>query len=555
MEKFCRNNIEMMRLEKIILKFFKKELAVLWIFSVLLGLALIVLSNKNKLPLGTGDFVFVSLLALLVALYRPRWIFFLFISLIPLENVILASGFLPLQLRPYQFLGAVLVTAIAILWTAKKLKFKSLKPTWFDWTVFSIVPFSFLALLDAPEKSTGLKNNLVLLSFVVLYFLIRNFLRTKSDLAKTAFFFAGSYFVVATYGFYQVFADKFGARSFEVMFGRPNSTFAEPDWLGIFLCFALAVFMALILFFLRDKENFFVPKKYILLFIDILIFTDITLIILTLSRSAWIGAGILIIFHLFLSTPSLKQAFGPKYLFWKTFFRQAGIIFFIIIISLAIVHFGKLSKFDIFDRARSAATNEQKITIACENSSSIPEIVSNTKELEKYSCRHINLEEISDYKSQGKIVAEIFRKDPNVMTRGAIYQRSWEILEEHPFLGVGFGTITQKLGADERGSGLNESNIFLQVWAGCGILGLMAFTTIFGYLFIYAFRRVSPICPMNKIIGCPVVKDDFEKTLNFFAVLGILALIIPNLFNAGLLMGIFWLGLAIFISTQNIHSH
>jgi O-antigen ligase len=134
------------------------------------------------------------------------------------------------------------------------------------------------------------------------------------------------------------------------------------------------------------------------------------------------------------------------------------------------------------------------------------------------------------------------------MTRSAIYRKSWEIIREHPILGVGFGTITQSLGTDERGAGLNESNIFLQIWAGCGILGLMAFTAVIGYLFIYAFRRVSPICLLNKIIGYPIAKDDFKKSLNFFAVLGILSLIIPNLFNAGLLMGLFWLGLAIFIS-------
>ena len=104
----------------------------------------------------------------------------------------------------------------------------------------------------------------------------------------------------------------------------------------------------------------------------------------------------------------------------------------------------------------------------------------------KYGCQFINLEEINSYKSQGKIVTEIFRKDPNVMTRSQIYKQSFEIIREHPILGVGFGTITQSLGTDERGAGLNESNIFLQIWASSGILGLIAFVLIFGYL-IYLF--------------------------------------------------------------------
>ena len=226
------------------------------------------------------------------------------------------------------------------------------------------------------------------------------------------------------------------------------------------------------------------------------------------------------------------------------------LIILISLASLAAIQFGKLSKFDIFDRARSAATNEQRITITCENSTNIPKLVASTDELAQYGCQFINLEEVDLYQSQGKIVTEIFRKDPNVMTRSQIYRKSFEIIRAHPVLGVGFGTITQSLGSDERGAGLNESNIFLQIWAGSGILGLIAFVVIFGYLFIYAFRRLSPICPLNKIFGCPIVKDDFEKNLNIFLILGILALLTPNLFNAGLLMGIFWLGLAIFASVK-----
>lgn len=516
----------------------KKELSILWIFSVLLGLALIVLQNKGKLPLRPGDFAFISILALCVALYRPRWMFLLFISLVPIENVIFASGFLPLQLRPYQFAGAILAIAVIILYLSKRLNFKLLKPTWIDWLVFSLVPLSFLSLINSPNKNISLKNDLILFSFVVLYYIARNFLQSKKDFTETAYFFIGSNLVVLFYGFYQVFADKFGARSFEVMFGRPNSTFTEADWLGIFLCFSLAVLFSMIL--LKAKTKI---AKYALY---IMIFLNLTLLILTLSRSAWIGAAIVIFFWLVFNLyrkSEIRTSFTPR-----KFANKFVIIFLISLISLAAIWFGRLSKFDIFDRARSAATNEQKITIACENNANIPQTVASTDELGKYGCQFINLEEINLYKSQGKVVTEIFRKDPNVMTRSQIYRKSFEIIREHPVLGVGFGTITQSLGADERGAGLNESNIFLQVWASSGILGLISFVIILGYLLIYSFRRLSPFCPLNKIIGCPIVQDDFEKNLNIFLFLGLLALLVPNLFNAGLLMGLFWLGLAIFVS-------
>lgn len=530
----------------------KKELSILWIFSVTLGFALIVFADKRKFPLGAGDFVFFAILALLVALYRPRWVFYIFIALIPLENVILTSGFLPIQLRPYQFAAAILAVAIIILWIAKRLNFKLLKTTWIDWLVFSIVPLSFLSLIVSPNKSISLKNDLILLSFIILYYLVRNFVRTRKHLLETALFFIGSNLVVLLYGFYQVFADKFGEKSFEVMFGRPNSTFTEADWLGIFLCFALAINLTLALSLSRRGSNHDLPpftrggiKGGVFMFI----FLNLTLLTLTLSRSAWIGASAVVFFYLFFhlyKKGNRGTIFTPR-----KFANQFLTIFLISLISLAAIHFGKLSKFDIFDRARSAATSEQKITIACESGSNIPQTVASTDELARYGCRHINLEEIYSYQSQGKIVTEIFRKDPNVMTRSQIYQKSFEIIREQPILGVGFGTITQALGTDERGAGLNESNIFLQVWAGSGILGLIALVAIFGYLLIYSFRRISPICPMNRIIGCPIVKDDFEKSLNIFLTLGIFALIIPNLFNAGLLMGLFWLALAIFISVSS----
>ena len=211
-----------------------------------------------------------------------------------------------------------------------------------------------------------------------------------------------------------------------------------------------------------------------------------------------------------------------------------------------------MSKFDIFDRFRSTTTSKQKITVACDKSGNIPTSVKNIGELLEYSCRHINLEEVNFYRSQGKVVTEIFRQDPNILTRSAIYQKSWEIIKMHPILGVGFGTITQKLGIDERGAGLNESNLFLQIWAGTGIIGLAAFLLIIGGVFLYSFRRLSPICPLNKFLGCPVGKDNFEKLACLFTILTITALIIPNLFNAGLFLGIFWLGLAASISIKEI---
>ncbi|MDD3486811.1 MAG: O-antigen ligase family protein [Candidatus Moranbacteria bacterium] len=531
---------------------FKKDISILWIFSAVLGLALVALDLRNKLPLRAGDFAFISILILCVAMYRPRWVFYIFISLVPLENIILASGYLPLQLRPYQFVGAVLAIAISILWAARHLNFKLLKPAWLDWLVFSLVPLSFLPLITAQAKSAIIKNNLILFSFVVLYFLVRNFVRTKRHLLETVFFTLAGNLVVLAYGFGQVFADKFGRNSFEVFFGRPNAAFTEPDWLGIYLCFMLAILLSILYFLCHPAHSRKFLEKITNVVAYVLVFLDLTLLILTLSRSAWVGAAGLIFFFLIFSLYEKKNS-GPVFT-PKKFAKNFAAMVAIIVLSLAAVHFGRLSKFDIFDRARSTATSEQKITIACDNDENIPEYITDTSELSSYNCLHINLEDIKSFQSRGKYVTEIFRKDPNVATRSEIYQKSFEILKKNPLFGIGFGTISQTLGTDSRGSGLNESNIFLQVWAGTGVLGLTFFTVLLAYLAIFSLRRLSPACPLNHFIGCPVARGEFEQFLNVFLFLGLVGLILPNLFNAGLFMGIWWIGLGILTSVSKIQN-
>lgn len=531
-------------------KFLKRELAILWFVSLMLNFLLLGLWAQNRLPLHTGDFVFFSILTLLAALYRPRWIFFIFISTISLENIIFSNSLLSLQIRPYQFLGAALALAIIILFLSKRLKFKLIRPNFLDLCVFAIPVFSFFALIAAPNKALSIKQDIILVSFAILYYLSRNFLRGRADAVKTAAFFAVSFISVTMFGLYQVFADKLGKNSYEIMFGRPNSTFFEPDWFGIYLCFALAVILSAIYFFTNYKETDKQIRKLALTILYFFIFLSLILIILTLSRSAWIGSFVLLFVFLFFSLWRYdREGFKTE---WRNFLLSSVILIFLLLSAVSAVTFAQLSKFDIFDRARSTATNEQKITIACVPGSQVPQYVNNIEELHNFGCQFINLEDIGNYKSQNMIVTQIFRFDPNIKTRSVIYRESFSVIKSSPIWGVGYKTITEMLGKDQRGAGLNESNIFLQIWAGSGILGLMAFIFFIAYLFIFSFRRISPICPLNKIIGCPVIKNEFDRSLNLFVVLGIIALLIPNLFNAGLFMGIFWTGFAMMMGIINI---
>ena len=113
-----------------------------------------------------------------------------------------------------------------------------------------------------------------------------------------------------------------------------------------------------------------------------------------------------------------------------------------------------------------------------------------------------------------------------------IYQKSWEEIKSHPVFGIGWGNISSILGTDERGTGLNSSNIFLEVWLGSGILGLLAFLVLWVYIFV------------KSVLYC--IGDNFEsKIIGTFIVLGLFALLIPNLFNAGAYLGILWVWFAV----------
>jgi hypothetical protein len=253
------------------------------------------------------------------------------------------------------------------------------------------------------------------------------------------------------------------------------------------------------------------------------------LLILTVSRSAWLGAGFVTLVFLKVILTDFSWHFSSWK--WKIFLQQAFWVVLAGIISIIIVYSFNLTSFQLFDRAQSTGTGLQKITIACKSNFlelSSDSIIQNVDELEKYGCRHINLEEIKMEKEQGNLIKEIYRPDPNVDIRGKIYQKSWEIIKKHPILGIGFGAIAPYLGQDERGENLNSSNIFLEVWLGAGLVGFLAF------LFIW----INALIVFGKHFWS--TNNEGEKSFALFVLLGSLAILITNLFNAGIFLMILW---------------
>lgn len=505
-------------------------------------------SNIGVLPFkNSGDFAFFVLLVLVLGIYRPAWLFLFFVGTLSLEIVNLAPESLGVAVRPYQLFGALSIVGLVIQYVTKRMPFSLPKFGWYDGLVIVFGLSGFVSALFASDKGMSIKQTIVACSFVVLYLLVRIYVQDGNDLKRIAPFFLGSSIVVALYGILQNILFAIGRNPFEVMPGRPNGTFSEPDWFGLFLTFFLAIIFALIYKYLRGPLGEFKMTMKMVKFFGVIGILCVILIglILTVSRSAWLGAIIVTLgflkavlyrrSHPELAKGSLKRLLAifrnPD---WSGLFRAAMIVFGSLIVSVGIVYVCKLTTFQLGSRAVSTG-GMQKITIACEagKSNIVPTNISSVEELSQYDCRHINLEEVENEKLRGKSVLEVYRPDPNVGIRAKIYKTSWERIRQYPVFGIGWGSIGDVLGRDERGASLNASNIFLETYLGAGILGFLSLVILFGYIFVAGVKRCF---------------GDTNKNVPIFILLALFAIIIPNLFNSGIFLGFVWVYLGVAVS-------
>jgi len=519
----------MMQIKNIVNRFNSLKYYLL-LANVVLAVALIILSNLNILPIkNIGDFLFIALVIFLFTLYRPGWGFLFFTGTIALETINLAPEDLGSAIRPYQLIGFFTFLAVVIRYSTHRLNFSLPKFRWMDYVAALLVVSGFLSSLDAPDTFLATKQAMIICSFALLYFLVRIFVQDLEDVKRIAPFFFSSAGVVLVYGIWQNVVYKNGGNSFEVMPGRVNATFSEPDWYGIFLVFLLSVLYVFV-YKLNEKIKIFCIKRNKTNFVFyLLIWTLIILagmnLIMTVSRSAWLGAGVLVVSLLIYLLMK-----GGK---WKLILE----IILSILISIGLVYIFKLTDFELKNRLQSTASGKQEITISCERETELPEVIDDMSVLDSYGCRHINLEEIENEISQGKFVGKIYRQDPNVNIRSEIYQKSWQTLKSNWFLGIGWGNISGVLGQDERGAGLNSSNIFLEAWLGAGIIGLIAFVVLIGQGLVrgklFFWRKLKE--------GKFKREDSGMDYYYLFLILSAVAIIVPNLFNAGVMLGFLWL--------------
>ncbi len=546
-------------------------LAYLRVFLVaLLGSwALLELELLGWLPLNLPVFTGLSLLGLVLLVIQPRWGLWTFVSFLALENLIISPEQLPASLRPFQWVGALTLGALVLRIGMENLlpKIKSrywqesfttkaqdfLKQRglarWLDGAIVLLLALAFVSAALSPIAS--IKLAIVTASFGALYFLARFFLRTSTDRIEALIFFLTGSIVPILFGLYQAVAFRLGWQHWEVFAHRVNSTFTEPDWLGMYGVVLMAVVLFLQQTVLENPTlknicwgNWSFASIFRWLLSGYLLLV-LAVLFLTVARSAWLGAAmVLIVYFGILIVKAFKaESLDPPNPLYKKksqslsksrkfglrrVIREGLILGALGVITLGGVIGLGLSSFNFLDRATSSVSGQQLITISCAPDAPEFERITSLKELPEKDCRHINLEEKKVEGQQGRDVREIYRPDPNVDIRKNIYATIWNKIKERPWLGYGVGSTGSILGQDAHGSDLNASNLFLEAWFSLGVGGVIVMVGIW---------VLATILPLRLIFTKSKKSRQPESLL---LLLVAVALLVPNLFNAGLLLGILW---------------
>ncbi len=515
--------------------FLKQEKSLLLLGSVVLAVSGIILQNQGILPLDPVSFFFFSFILFLLGVYRPGWLFLLFIAMLPLETLNVAPSLLGgMALRPYQWLGGIALGSVCIRLVFGRLPFRFFEPRWFDLFLPLVAVGGFFSLMTAPAMGSALKQAIIVVSFVGLYFLGRIFFRTRFDILQAMPFFLASSVVVLLYAVWQNGQALLGRESFQVMVGRPNATFSEADWLGLFVIVVLGALYAFgtALGNQWKKRTERIRASVWLGILWIFLGLSFLVLILTVARSAWLGAaalsGLYGVGLLFFSGVSGVRS-GVKRVLASALFAGSSLV-----VALAVVVFFHLSPFQLFHRIQSTGTGLQLVTVSCLSDVVLPERVTQVEELSALGCSHIPLEQRVAEEEAGHFVKEVFRDDPNIALRKHIYQEVFTLLREHAVLGIGWGSVALTLGTDGRGAGLNASNIFLEAWLGSGLLGFVA---------LVSFSLLLLLASLRWYRDTAAAQEERLFALTLFALLS--GVLVFNLFNSGMLLGFFFILLSI----------
>lgn len=528
-----------------------KQYAGTLIAGMFINMGLVLWNTFGGGAMNSLIFLLVFICTILACYKYPKRTFLVFVMLLALENIIITPENFPISLRPYQLVGALLFLVVLVKSLVKKRPFVLGSERFFrkkkkeagtfgllDKLVLSLPIFALLGALGSPNKATSLKLAVILFSFIVLFVLIRSFLKSRNDIVEVLLFFVFGSVPVIFWSFYQAFAKLMGWQDFQVFTARVNGTFTEPDWLGVYLTLMLASLLWFRHLAKPDKSNLMVcgfgVSQIFAFFVNLYFIVAFAVLVLTVSRSAWLGVfAVFVVYFLILFADKLLHKAISLFEIAKNIL-VLGVLGFAAILLISLTN---LSTFHFGNRAASSISGQQLITISCHKEVELPNEIRTMEELDIFGCRHIDLEEIERERMNKMFVTTIMRPDPNVNIRKDIYQKTFSKVKEHPLLGQGLGSAASFLGTDDHGSGLNTSNIVLEILLSMGIFAALISVFIVTKLLSWSCARV--FTKKNHIFSS-------------FLILSSVAIIIPNMFNAGLLMGMFWFWLAVSVSIFSI---
>lgn len=511
--------------------------------QVFVSAVLIALWRVGAVPIASfGTFAFVVALVVLFALHRPRWAFWFFVGSLPFEAVNVAPDALGVGVRPYQIVGAALIGALIVRGATGRLPRGMFRVQWFDWAVVAFMVGGFVAaVFGAVDTGAALMQAVIAASFGAWYFLARYFVRGPKSAREPLYFLLASFVVVGVFALWQNLQAMAGMDAGAVMSARPNATFSEPNWLGIFAVFAFAMTLCA---WLYGAARVHISARVSGALLGamhggfaLLVLLEVIVMVIVVSRSAWLGVGAVVVLLV-------------GYLVWRRgvwlSVTVVGGTVLASLFALLIVQVAGLTQFEIASRAQSAG-GLQEITIACADvQKSVPLaeegfVIGSVDELAGYGCAHIDLEAIDAEVAAGKTVQRVLRPDPSVGVRKDVYAKvRAELTHGAVWLtGTGWNQSWRFLGADSSGTPLNTSNLFIETWFGAGLVGLIGLVALLGQV---VWRGASaalkhPVASQRALFGVA-------------AVLGVLAIVVPNLFNAGILMGFVWVFLGMVASLR-----
>jgi O-antigen ligase len=480
--------------------------------------------------------VSLIMLAIGVGVFRPLFALLLAAGMIGMETVSIVPESVGLTVRPYQ----VLLFSAFLGWCVQRFRRQDRRDAFFhfslaDGGVALVVLGGFVSSMFSEYVAQSFRISVIVFSFALLYFIIRLLVRSSRDFQKVVAAFLFGAFFSSIFAIVQniSFLRNWGLWD-AVMPGRPNAFFSEADWLGLFLAVALIVAWSLYVFAycgvfqekykMRSSERGMKKRDFLLGVFSVVV---LSAFIIAVSRSAWLAflGGFLAMF--------VSVFFGVGISAWKRFVLPVISVGIATILVIAV----PLTNFELLNRAQSSVSGLQEITVSCFEEVYLPNRIEAITDLESYGCRHIDLEEISDELAVGHFVSNVLRDDPNVNERKRVWNIAVSTIAKHPLFGVGWGGIAPILGTDPRGVDLNASNLFLSMWLGSGIMGVVGMLMVVIWLTVHSIRMFVSRRNSAFFVGV--------TTLASLAVFGIY-----NSFNSSELLGIAWLWLAVSVSAM-----